>query len=148
MNVILKKEVPNLGRYGDKVRVAEGYARNYLIPKGLASEATPGNLKQFEAEKDAFLLKEKARKEKAEGLRSGLEALSLTFRRKAGEDEKLFGSVTAHDIESELKTKGFSIEKKDILLEEAIKTLGSFTVSVKLHPEVTAVVKVGVVKEE
>ncbi len=148
MNVILKKEVPNLGRYGDKVKVAEGYARNYLIPKGMAAEATPGNLKQFEAEKEAFLRKETERKEKAEGLRSGIEALSLTFRRKAGEDEKLFGSVTAHDIESELKAKGFGIEKKDILLEEAIKTLGNFTVSVKLHPEVTAVVKVGVVKEE
>ncbi len=148
MNVILKKEVPNLGKYGDRVKVAEGYARNYLIPKDLAAEATAGNLKQFEAEKEAFLSKEKERMEKAEKLRSGIEALSLTFRRKAGEDKKLFGSVTAHDIESELKGKGFNVEKKDVLLEEAIKTLGNFTVSVKLHPEVTAVIKIGVVKEE
>ncbi len=148
MNVILKKEVPNLGKYGDRIKVAEGYARNYLIPKGLAAEATPGNLRQFEAEKDAFLRKENERKAKADKLRVEIEALSLTFRRKAGEDEKLFGSVTAHDIEAELKGKGFSVEKKDVLLEEAIKTLGSFTVSVKLHPEVTAVLKVGVVKDE
>ncbi len=148
MDIILKKQVPNLGKYGDTVKVAEGYARNYLIPRGLAAEATPGNIRQFEAEKGAFLRKEKDKMEKAEKLRAGIEAVTLNFLRKAGEDARLFGSVTTHDIESGLKALGFEVEKKDIILEEPIKTLGDFTVSIKLHPEVTAVVKVGVAKEE
>ncbi len=148
MKVILKKEVYNLGKFGEQVKVAEGYARNYLIPKGLAIEANAGNLRQFEAEKDAFLRKAQVGKEKAEKQRLEIEALILTFRRKAGEDGKLFGSVTSHDLEEELKNKGFAIERKDIILAEPIKTLGDFTVAVKLHPEVTASIKAGVVKEE
>lgn len=148
MNVILKKEVYNLGKFGEQVKVAEGYARNYLIPKGLAIEANAGNLRQFEAEKDAFLRKARVRKENAEKRRLELEAVSLVFRRKAGADEKLFGSVTSHDLEEELKNKGFAVERKDIILAEPVKTLGDFTVAVKLHPEVTASIKVGVVKEE
>lgn len=147
MNVILKKEVSDLGRFGDRVKVAEGYARNYLIPKGLAVEATPGNLKQFDAEKDAFLKKTAEKKAKAEKLKAELEAVSLSFARKAGEDEKLFGSVTSHDIEEGLKGKGFQVEKKDIHIDEPIKTIGQFTVHVKLHSEVEANVTVGVVKE-
>lgn len=147
MKVILKKEVENLGRFGDQVKVAEGYARNYLIPKGLAVAATPGNLKQFEAEKEAYLKKEQVRKEKAEGLKGSLEALSLSFARKTGEDEKLFGSVTAHDIENALKAKGFEFERKSIILEEPIKTIGQFTVKVKLHTDVFATVPVEVTKE-
>ncbi len=148
MKVILKTEVENLGSFGAQVRVAQGYARNYLIPKGLAVEATPGNINQFNAEKEAYLKKAQARKEKAEKLKGELEAISLAFTRKAGEDEKLFGSVTVHDIESGLSSKGFEIERKNILLEEPIKAVGQYAVAVKLHPEVTATVQVGVAKEE
>lgn len=147
MNLILKKEVYNLGRFGDRVKVADGYARNYLIPRGLAVEATTGNLRQFDAEKDAFVRKAAARKAEAEKLNASLTALTLTFSRKAGEDDKLFGSVTSHDIEGELNAKGFKVEKKDIVLVEPIKALGQFTVAVKLHQEVTSDIKVVVVKE-
>lgn len=147
MKVILKKEVENLGNFGDQVRVAEGYARNYLIPKGLATPATPGNIKQLEAEKEAFSRKAQVKKEQAERTKSGIEAVSLSFTRKAGEDERLFGSVTAHDIEEALKAKGFEVEKKDIVISEPIKTIGQFTVAVKLHSQVTANITVGVVKE-
>ena len=147
MNVILKKEVENLGRFGEQVKVAEGYARNYLIPKGLAVPATIGNLKQIEAERDAFLRKAQLSKEKAEKLKGALDGVSLTFQRKAGEDEKLFGSVTSHDIEEALKAKGFSVEKKDIHLDDHIKTVGLFTVTVKLQAGISASIQVNVVKE-
>lgn len=147
MRVILKSDVDKLGRFGDQVKVAEGYARNYLIPRGIAVAATTGNLKQFEAEKEAYLKKAQVKREKAERLKADLEALSLTFARKAGEDDKLFGSVSAHDIEAELKSKGFDIEKKDIRLDEAIKSVGQFTAAVKLHSEVSANINIAVVKE-
>lgn len=147
MKVILKTHVENLGSFGDEVKVAPGYARNYLIPNGYALPSTPGNMKQFMAEREAFLKKAQVKKEKAEKLRSELEAVSLSFARKAGEDDKLFGSVTSNDVAAELKSKGFEIEKKDIVLNEPLKALGQFTVSVKLHPEVSAEVKVGITKE-
>lgn len=148
MIVILKKEVENLGRFGDQVKVAEGYARNYLIPKGIAVEASAGNLKQFEAEKEAYLKKAAVKKAAAEKLKASIDAVSLSFARKAGEDERLFGSVTAHDIEEALKAKGFSVEKKDIRLDEPIKTLGLHTVAVRLLTDVSASVQVTVSKEE
>lgn len=148
MKVILKQETSELGAYGDIVTVARGHARNYLIPKGLAVEATPGNLRQFEAEKDAFFKKLAARKEELEKLSGELSAVTLTFTRKVGEDEKLFGSVTVHDIEDGLKGKGFDkVERKSILMAEPIKQLGVHTVEIKLHPEVTASISVEVVKE-
>src|SRR4030067_3163441 len=146
MKVILKTEVENLGSFGDQVRVAFGYARNYLIPKGIAIEATPGNINQSNAEKEAHLKKAQVRKEGAEKLKTAIEAATLSFTRKAADDDKLFGSVTVHDIESELASKGFKIERKHIHLEEPIKTAGQFTVGVKLHPEVTAEVRVEVAK--
>ncbi len=148
MIVILKKEVENLGRFGDQVKVAEGYARNYLIPKGIAVEASAGNQKQFEAEKEAYLKKAAVKKAAAEKLKASIDAVSLSFARKAGEDERLFGSVTAHDIEEALKAKGFSVEKKDIRLDEPIKTLGLHTVAVRLLTDVSASVQVTVSKEE
>lgn len=148
MRVILKSEVDNLGRFGDQVKVAPGYARNFLIPKGLAVEATPGNLRQFEAEKEAWLKKEAVRKQKSEDAKAQLDAVTLTFTRKAAEDGKLFGSVTSHDISEALKAKGYTFEKKDIRLEEPIKALGESTVEIKLHSEVKAAVKVSVAKEE
>lgn len=147
MIVILKNEVDNLGVFGAQVKVADGYARNYLIPKGLAVPATPGNLKQFEAEKEAFMKKAALKLAKAEQVKTGLEGVSLNFARKAADDDRLFGSVTAHDIEEALKEKGFSVEKKDILLGEPIKHLGQSTVTVKVHSKVTADITVEVVKE-
>ncbi len=148
MILILRKDVENLGRYGDQVKVAMGYARNYLIPNALAVEATPSNIKQLEAEKEAFLKKAAVRRERAEKLRSELEAVNLVFSRKSADDEKLFGSVTSHDVEAALKEKGFVLDKKTISLSDPIKTLGQFTASVKLHPDVVAVVKVAVNKAE
>lgn len=148
MKVILKSEVENLGSFGDQVRVAFGYARNYLIPKGIAIEATPGNINQFNAEKEAYMKKAQVRKEGAEKLKAAIEAATLSFTRKAADDDKLFGSVTVHDIENELASKGFKIERKHIHLEEPIKSAGQFTVKVKLHPEVSAEVRIEVAKEE
>ena len=147
MKMILRKEVPSLGNYGDVVKVTTGYARNYLIPKGIAVEATSGNLKQFEAEKGAYLRKEADRKKKAEALKGGIESVTLSFARKAGDDERLFGSVTSHDIEEALKAKGFEVERKEIALKEPIKTIGLHTVTVKLHSEVSADVRIDIVKE-
>ena len=147
MKMILRKEVPSLGNYGDVVKVTTGYARNYLIPKGIAVEATSGNLKQFEAEKGAYLRKEVDRKKKAEALKGGIESVTLSFARKAGDDERLFGSVTSHDIEEALKAKGFEVERKEIALKEPIKTIGLHTVTVKLHSEVSADVRIDIVKE-
>jgi len=148
MNLILKKDVSSLGRFGEQVRVAEGYARNYLIPQGLAVPVTPASVKQFAAEKDAHLKKMQVRKDGADKLRHELEAIKLSFQRKAGDDGRLFGSVTTHDIEEAIKSKGFSgVEKKDIHVAEPIKTTGEFTASVKLHHDVTANVKLEVVKE-
>lgn len=147
MIVILKNEVDNLGLFGAQVKVADGYARNYLIPKGLAVPATPGNLKQFEAEKEAFMKKAALKIAKAEQVKTGLQGVTLNFARKAADDDRLFGSVTAHDIEAALKEKGFPVEKKDILLGEPIKHLGQSTVTVKVHSKVTADITVEVVKE-
>ncbi|HEY4706790.1 MAG TPA: 50S ribosomal protein L9 [Thermodesulfobacteriota bacterium] len=148
MRVILRKEVENLGNYGDVVKVAPGYARNYLIPKGLAAAATDGNMRQLEAEKEAYQRKMQARKEKAEDLKARLNAVVLGFSRKTSEEEKLFGSVTLHDIEEGLKSQGFEVGRKDILLDEAIKSLGEHKVGIKLHAGVTAAITVNVTKAE
>lgn len=148
MRIILKNEVNNLGTFGDIVKVAPGYARNYLIPQGLAAEATPGNLKQFEAERGAFLKKMQVRTETAEALKAKLDAVTLSFTKKTSEEGKLFGSVTAHDIEEGLKAQGFEVERKNIILPDHIKTLGTHTVSVKLLSQVVANITVDVKKEE
>lgn len=148
MKVILKKDMSSLGGYGEIVNAARGYARNYLIPRGIAIEATPGNLRQLDSERSAYVKKVAARVADAEKLASELEAVSLIFERKAGEDEKLFGSVTTHDIEEALKSKGFaSIDRKAISLNEPIKTIGSHVAAVKLHPEVSANIKIEVLVE-
>lgn len=148
MRIILKNEVDNLGTFGDIVNVAPGYARNFLIPQGLATEATPGNLKQFEAERGAFLKKMQVKKESAEALKAKLDAVSLSFSKKTSEEGKLFGSVTAHDIEEGLKAKGFEVERKNIVLPDHIKTLGTHTVPVKLLSQVVANITVEVTKED
>ncbi|MDH5756467.1 MAG: 50S ribosomal protein L9 [Nitrospinota bacterium] len=149
MKVILKEYVPNLGDAGDQVVVAAGYARNYLLPKKIAFEATVVNMKTYENN-----LKQRARKlvkihSEAEEKRKQLEGVgTLEFIRKAGEMGKLFGSVTSGDVCDALKEKGFEIDKKRIAISSPIKALGETSVQIKLHPKVTAVVKVNVVAEE
>lgn len=147
MKIILKEDFSTLGHIGEIVKVADGYARNFLIPKGIAVHATSGNLKQFEAMKEAILKKKAKVKESAEELCEKISAGKLTFKRKAGEDDKLFGSVTNMDIASALKEKGFEVDKRTVHIEEHLKHLGDFKVSVKLHPEVIAEIDVTVERE-
>jgi len=149
MEVILKKDVDNLGAFGDTLKVAGGYARNYLIPRGLAVAATEGNLKQFHAEKDAYLKKEADKKVAAEKLASEVDGVELSFAKKTSEDEeKIFGSVTSADIEKGLHAKGFSsIDKKHIFIPEPIKHLGVHDVEVRLYGGVRAKITLEVVKQ-
>jgi len=150
MEVILKKDIENLGSFGDTLKVAPGYARNYLIPKGLAVAATPGNIRQFNAEKEGYLRKEAEKKAAAEKLAEALGSVRLSFARKTAEDEeeKIFGSVTAAEIEKALREKGFdSVDKKDIVIAEPIKKLGEHEVEVRLYGGVKAAITVDVVKE-
>ena len=147
MEIILKKDTPSLGKLGNVVKVADGYARNYLIPHGVGIEATPKNLKLLEKEIKLWQKKAEKQREEAQKLAQEIEQLSLSFARKVGEEDKIFGSVTSLDIEEKIKESGIQIDRKKIHLEEPIKALGIFTVPVKLHTEVTANLKVCVVKE-
>jgi len=147
MEIILKKDTPSLGKLGNVVKVADGYARNYLIPHGIGIEATPKNLKLLEKEIKLWQKKAEKQREEAQTLAQAIEQLSLSFARKVGEEDKIFGSVTSLDIEEKIKESGIQIDRKKIHLEEPIKALGIFTVPVKLHTEVTANLKVCVVKE-
>ena len=133
VQVILSEDVPNLGRPGDVVKVRAGYARNYLLPRRLAVEANPKNLRAFEHQKALAMLRREANK-----------GLALTISANAGEEGKLFGSVTNIDIERALRERGFDIERRKIMLAEPIKQLGEFTVPVRLDPEVEAGVKLTV----
>jgi len=145
MKVILIENVPSLGKAGDLAQVAEGYGRNFLIPKKLALEATAVNLRHLEQQKDSFLQKATKEKHKAAELAARIEQLPCTLARPAGESEKLFGSVTTLDLNKFLQEQGISIDRRKIHLPNPIKTLGSYTVALKLHPEVTAQLKVNVV---
>lgn len=147
MKVFLKEDVKNLGRMGEVLSVADGYARNFLLPKKLAVEANTKNIKEFEHYKK--MIQEKAAKVRDAAKLSAdkISAVSLTIKAKAGEEEKLFGSVTTMDIAEALKAEGYDIDKKKISLEEPIKRLGSYSVEVKIHPEISASVKVNVVAE-
>ena len=144
VQVILSEEVPNLGRPGDVVKVRAGYARNFLLPRKLAVEANPKNLRSFEHAKGVALLKREALKQKATDLKARIEALTLAIAARAGDEGKLFGSVTNIDIERALREHGFSVERRRIALAEPIKQLGDFTVTVKLESEVDARLKVNV----
>jgi len=148
MKVILKNHVRNLGSYGDEVEVADGYGRNYLIPKGLALQATDQNKSVIEQKKKIILTRLEKDKTEAESIVNQLLAEEICFKRKAGESDKIFGSVTSHDIAEFLNAKGFNIDKKKILLDDPIKSLGSFTVSIKIHPDVPCTLSVKVDKEE
>ena len=144
VQVILSEDVPNLGRPGDVVKVRAGYARNYLLPRRLAVEANSKNLRAFEHQKGLAMLRREANKGQALKLKQRLEALALTIGANAGEEGKLFGSVTNIDIERALRERGFDIERRKIMLAEPIKQLGEFTVPVRLDPEVEAGVKLTV----
>jgi large subunit ribosomal protein L9 len=147
IEVILREDVKSLGRAGEMVRVKPGYARNYLLPQGLAYEATEGNKKRIAAETRARGVRLQAERADAEKLAASLGAVSLTLPGKAGEEGKLFGSITAHDIAEALARAGHTVDRRRIELEHPIKTLGQHTVAVRVHPEVHAEVRVSVVPE-
>ena len=145
MKVILNENIETLGHIGDIVKVAPGYARNYLLPKKLAVLATENNAKALEHTKRQLLYKKNKALESSKILGAKLEALSIVLSHKAGEEGKLFGAVTNMDIAAYLKANGFDIDRKSIVLADAIKHTGEFSVALKIHPEVTATLKVTVV---
>jgi large subunit ribosomal protein L9 len=145
--VLLREDVDDLGARGEIVRVRAGYARNYLLPRKLAVEATAGNVKGIEAERAALLKKEAKERASAEAQSQQMTSLELEFRRKAGEQGALYGSVTSMDIAEELKERGYEIDRHRIHLREPLKRLGEYTVPVRLHREVTIDLKVRVASE-
>ncbi len=146
MQVILKEEIEKLGKIGDIVVVADGYARNFLIPKNLVIEATPKNIKRTEHEKRLIAEQLKKAKKEAEDVAKRFAEITVTIPVQVGEEGKLFGSVTTMDIAAALEKEGIPVERKKILLENPIKELGEYTMPIKIHPEVTANLKVQVVK--
>ncbi|MBT0652358.1 50S ribosomal protein L9 [Geomobilimonas luticola] len=148
MKVILKENVENLGHIGDVVKVAPGYARNFLIPKGFAIEATLKNTKALDHEKRQLEYKKNKVLEAAKQLAAKIEGLALSIAHQAGEEGKLFGAVTNMELAELLKAQGVEIDRKKIMLAEPIKHIGEFAASVKLHPEVSANLKVTVTKAE
>jgi large subunit ribosomal protein L9 len=148
MQIILQEDVEKLGTRGQVVEVAEGYARNFLLPRKLALEASAGNLKRLEKMRTVFAKKEAVERADAEKLAELLGTVSLEFTRRAGEDDQLFGSVTAADVSEALAAQGYTVDKRKVVLQEPIKVVGEFQVPVKLHREVGANVKVVVKKEE
>jgi large subunit ribosomal protein L9 len=147
VKVILREQVDNLGDRGEIVTVAPGYARNYLLPKGYAYEATPGNLKQIEHQRRAWAAVEGREIEAAEALARKIGAETLTLTKKAGESGTLYGSVTNAELAELLGRRGLDIDRRRIVLEEPIKTLGEHTVKVKLHKRVSGLVQLEVVAE-
>jgi large subunit ribosomal protein L9 len=148
MEVILKEDINNLGHRGDVVKVADGYGRNFLLPKKLAMEATAANKAVIEQMKASAVRKSAKEKSEAEALVGQLNNVSLVFERKVGEHDQLFGSVTSADIAHALEAKGFNIDRRKVHLEEPLKQLGEFHIPVKLHREVTAHVAVTVNADE
>lgn len=147
MEVILRDDIKSLGKAGDLVRVKPGYARNFLLPKGLAYEATAGNKKRIEAETKARTVRLTAEKNTAVAAAATLSAIALTFTRKAGDEGKLFGSITSQDVADSLGAQGQTVDKRKIELPHPIKVVGEHTVIVRLHPEVHADVRVTVAAE-
>jgi len=147
MEVILKEDLPKLGSRGDVVKVADGYGRNYLLPRKLAIAATRGNRAVIEQMKAAAVRRSAREKAGAEELAKQFEGLSVTIRRKAGEKDQLFGSVTAADVAQALEGRGFHIDRRKIQLHDPLKTLGEYVVPVKLHRDVPTSVKVIIEKE-
>jgi len=147
MKVILKENVDSLGKAGEIIKVADGYARNYLIPKGLAVEASSWSMKALEHEKSRIMQKIETERKKAEAMVDKMKGVTCTISRRVGEQDKLFGSVTTKDIESSLIEQGIEIDRKMIILEEPIKSLGAFPVKIKFQPGITTEITVTVVGE-
>ena len=147
MEVILREDIKTLGKAGELVKVKPGYARNFLLPKGLAYEATEGNRKRILAESKARAAKAAEEAGEARTLAAKLNAVNLNLSRKAGEGDRLFGSITTQDLADALAAQGHSVDKRRIELEHPIKTIGQHAVSIRLHPEVTAEIRVMVVAE-
>jgi len=148
MQVILREDIDKLGKIGDLVKVADGYARNYLVPNKKAIEATPKNLHAMEHAKKMVSDRIRKLKKEATAEADKMKGISVVIKAKAGEEGKIFGSVTSMDIAEAMKAQGIAVDKRKIVLDEPIKRLGDFTVSVKLHTDVAADVKVSVVAEE
>jgi len=144
--LILLEDVEDLGHAGDTVKVAPGYARNYLLPKGLAAKITPGAMRQLEARREQIEARRRTELEQAQATAAKIAELELSIPMQAGDDDRLFGSVTPHLLMEELAKAGLTIEAKRIRLDQPIKTLGEFKVEIKLHAEVMATLKVWVVR--
>ncbi len=147
MEVILRQAIDNLGHPGDIVKVSAGYARNYLLPRGFAYEATEGNKKRISQEKARLESAENSRRDAASEIAKKIEEISITFSARVGEEGKLFGSVTAADIAQQLEAQGHHVEKRQIDLHEPIKSLGVYRVPVKLHADVKPEIKVWIIKQ-
>jgi large subunit ribosomal protein L9 len=147
MQIILQEDVEKLGNRGELVDVAPGYARNFLLPRKLGLEATPGNMKRLEKMRAAFAMKEATEKEAAQKEAAQIAGVSLTLTRKAGENDQLFGSVTSADVAEALAAKGFPVDKRKIALVDHIKAIGEYEIPVKLHREVIVNVKLTVDRE-
>lgn len=145
--VLLREDIENLGGRGEIVKVRAGYARNYLLPQGIATLASKGNIKQVETERAALLKKAAIEKSTADAQAEQMGNVSLSFERRAGEGGTLFGSVTSMDIADALKAKGYEIDRRKVVLKDAIKEVGDYTVNVKLHREVTIGIPVSVTPE-
>lgn len=148
MEIILRQDIDELGLEGDIVNVAKGYARNYLIPKDIALEAIPQNIKLLETQKKKIEVRRLKAKEQAEKVKQGIEEMVITFSQKVGEDDKLFGSVTTMDIASQLEKQGITIDRRKIVLEKPIKSLGEFEIPIRIYPDVTGMLKIVVQPEE
>jgi large subunit ribosomal protein L9 len=147
MKVLLKQDVAKIGKKGELLEVKEGYARNFLIPNGLAIEATGGTMKQYDEEKKAAERRKAKEKEESLALAAKLKGLTITLRHKAGDEGRLFGSITAAEIAEALQQKGFDIDKKKIVLDDHIRLVGDHSVKIKLHHDVTAELAVSVMKQ-
>ena len=147
MKVILKEDVETLGKRGDTIKVTDGYARNYLIPKGLAMEATSISAKAVEHERKLIAKRAEKEKKNAEALLASFAGVSVSIARKTADQEKLFGSVTTKDIEQALGEKGHKVDRKQIVLDEPIKQIGEYPVKIKLYPGIVAEIAVKVVEE-
>ena len=148
MKVILRKNFDQLGKVGEIVNVKDGYARNFLVPRGIAYQATQGNIRALEEEKKQIQKREVKELEEAQKLAAEMEKVSVTIPVKVGEEEKIFGTVTSQMIVDSLKEKGFDVDKRKVEITEPIKSLGIYSVAVKLHTNVTATVKTWVVREQ
>lgn len=148
IEVILRKDIPKLGKAGDIVRVKDGYARNYLIPKGLAIPANQKTIQALESQRKIILAKAERERKKAQSLAEKLQGTTITLYRRVVEEGRLYGSVSVVDIVKALEEKGFNIDKKQVELEDPIKTVGTFEVNIRIAPDISVPIKVEVIEEK